>query len=353
MRSPETTDAACLPLHRGVNISHFLSQRDPEQPKGPGYFAEMDAAFLARCGFDHVRLPVDEDILWDDQGKRREAAWDCLHDTLAFCKRQGLRVLLDLHIVRSHHFNSEFQGETNALWTSEAEQDHLVELWRLLCKEMEAHDTDFLGFEILNEPVSPEASTWNRILNRCHKAIRERQPGRTIVVGSNNWQKVWTVPELELPADDPATVVSFHYYEPGMVTHYKSHWTALGEYDGRVRYPGVPFPPEDIPDDASGRLRSLLAESNRPYDREVILGEVRIAVDHAKSLGMPAYCGEWGCIRRTPREVRLAWYRDVVDVFAQLGVGWAIWDYKGGFRIVSADTHRADHELIHILTGQR
>jgi len=340
-----------IPLGRGVNISHLFSQRPPQQAKEPAFFSEMDAAFLARSGFDHIRLPVDEEILWDTDANRREAVWDRLHETLAFCRRQDLRVLLDLHIIRSHHFNSDFKGGENLLWTSAEEQEHLVGLWKQLCHEMEGYDTGFLGFEILNEPVSPESSTWNHILNRCHATIRERQPERTIVVGSNNWQKVWTVPELELPEGDPKTVVSFHYYEPGMVTHYKSSWTALGEYEGSVRYPGIPFPPDEVPEDPSEKLSALLAESNRHYDREVILNEVRIAVDHARSLGMPAYCGEWGCILRTPREVRLAWYRDVVDVFQELGVGWAIWDYKGGFNIVEASTQRADHELIHILTN--
>jgi endoglucanase len=337
-------------LARGVNISHWLSQREPDAPKPAGYFSAIDAGFLRASGFDHIRLPVDEPVLWDESGRRRADEWQRLHAALGWCAHFGLRVIVDLHIVRAHHFNAASQGGTNKLWTSRQAQDHLLDLWRELGAELARYPVDQVAYEILNEPVSPDPEVWNDILNRAHAVIREAERDRTVVTGSNMWQKTRTVPQLRLPAGDPNIVVSFHYYEPGMVSHYRSSWTALREYDGPVRYPGVPFPEEALPAEPSPALRKLLDEANRHYDREVIRAEIAVAVDFARPLGLPVYCGEWGCHRLTPRAVRLAWYRDVVSALEELGAGWSIWDYKGGFRIVDADTLAPDGELIDLLT---
>lgn len=347
-----SSTAPSLQLGRGVNISHWLSQRNPEEPKPTAWFSELDAAFIKASGFDHIRLPVDEQVLWDDAGKRREQEWLRLHAALSWCQRQALRILVDLHVVRSHYFNAAFQGRENPLWKDESEQARLADLWRKLSGELKTYPVEAVGYEILNEPVSPDTETWNRILNRVHTAIREKEPDRTIVIGSNMWQKVHTVPELRLPADDPNIVVSFHYYEPGMITHYRSSWTALREYDGPVNYPGVPYPAECLPKEPSEDLRTLLEEGNRYYDRDVIRREVSAAVDHIRSLGLTPYCGEWGCLLLAPRAIRLAWCHDVASVLAELKVGWSIWDYKGGFALVDAKSLVPDHELIDLLTEQ-
>ena len=54
----------------------------------------------------------------------------------------------------------------------------------------------------------------------------------------------------------------------------------------------------------------------------------------AKRTGLPLYCGEFGVYSTTPRPIREAWYRDFVAVLAEQGIGWANWDYKGGFALV-------------------
>jgi endoglucanase len=54
----------------------------------------------------------------------------------------------------------------------------------------------------------------------------------------------------------------------------------------------------------------------------------------AKRTGLPLYCGEFGVFIMTPQPARLAWYRDIASVFREYGIGWANWDYKGGFALV-------------------
>jgi endoglucanase len=35
--------------------------------------------------------------------------------------------------------------------------------------------------------------------------------------------------------------------------------------------------------------------------------------------------------------VAAAWYRDMISVFAEHGIAWANWDYKGGFGLVDRE----------------
>jgi endoglucanase len=71
----------------------------------------------------------------------------------------------------------------------------------------------------------------------------------------------------------------------------------------------------------------------------------------AQKTGLPLYCGEWGCLPAVPTESRLAWYRDMVSALNEKGIGWATWDYKGGFGLRKRDGKK-DQELIRILVGK-
>ena len=54
---------------RGVNISHWMAQHFPGKYADPYRFSEADAKWIAKHGFDHVRIPVDGRILMSVEGK--------------------------------------------------------------------------------------------------------------------------------------------------------------------------------------------------------------------------------------------------------------------------------------------
>ena len=57
----------------------------------------------------------------------------------------------------------------------------------------------------------------------------------------------------------------------------------------------------------------------------------------ARKANLPLYCGEWGALPSVPRADRLRWYRDFRSVLEKNGIGWAHWDYKGGFGVVDGE----------------
>lgn len=327
-----------VPIARGTNISHWLSQSEKRGQARRDWFTRADVARIAAWGFDHIRLPVDEDQLWDTQGQPESEAWDLLDAALDWAQAEGLGAVVDLHILRGHHFNQ--QGEP-ALFADPAAAAHFTGLWRQLSARLRRRSVDRVAYELLNEAVASDPADWNRVALGAHAAVRTLEPQRSLVLGSNRWNSVFTYDDLQVPTD-PATILTFHYYHPMLLTHYRANWWRDGAgYDGPVRYPGKPVAEADLP-----RLRAArtpvftddeLVTLNAPYDAGRIRADLAQPLAKQRATGLPLYCGEFGVYDRAPRGPRLAWYGDAVRVFSELGIGWANWDYKGGFALVGPD----------------
>ena len=59
-------------IHRGVNLSHWLSQDFGWVPKYK-LITENDIRFIDSIGYDHVRIPIDEMEMWDEEVKAYRA----------------------------------------------------------------------------------------------------------------------------------------------------------------------------------------------------------------------------------------------------------------------------------------
>ena len=246
-------------IKRGTNVSHWLSQSEQRGEARRLHIQEDDFARLEELGFDFVRIPIDEVQFWDEQGQKLPEAWDLLNNALDWAKQHNLRAIVDLHIIRSHYFNAvnEEQQAANTLFTSEEAQEGLLNLWRQLSEFLKDRSCDWVAYEFMNEPVAPEHEQWNQLVAKVHKALRELEPQRTLVIGSNMWQGHETMKFLKVPEGDKNIILSFHYYNPMILTHYGAWWTPLGKSKGKVNYPGVLVSKEDF-DAAPAEIKDQL-----------------------------------------------------------------------------------------------
>lgn len=169
------TNPSGFVIQRGTNISHWLSQDFRWAPRDT-WFTEKDVQFIAQHGFDHIRLPLDEKEMWDSNGRPLETEFKRLTQALDWCRKAGLRVIVDLHTLNSHHFNAANEGLKNTLWTDPAAQEHLVSLWRELSARLKGYPNDFVAYEILNEPVADNHEDWNKLIEKCYTALRALEP---------------------------------------------------------------------------------------------------------------------------------------------------------------------------------
>jgi len=338
-------------IKRGTNISHWLSQNNVDRGEARRlHIQEDDFARLDSLGFDHVRIPIDEVQFWDEEGNKLPEAWELLGNALDWARKYNMRAIVDLHIIRAHYFNAVNEGESNILFTSEEAQQGLINLWYQLSDFLKDRSTDWVAYEFMNEPVAPEHEQWNALVAKVHKALREREPNRTLVIGSNMWQGHWTMKYLKVPEGDKNIILSFHYYNPQILTHYGAWWVPTASYQGKVNYPGVLISQEDY-EAAPDSIKPLIKEYTEVvWDRNMIHEQMKDAIDVAAQYGLQLFCGEWGVFEPVDRELAYAWTKDMLSVFDEFNIAWTTWCYDADFGFWDQTKHDyKDKPLVDLL----
>ena len=339
-------------VKRGTNLAHWLSQSKVRGKEREKFITVVDIQDIAQMGFDHVRLPIDEEQMWDEKGNRHDDAFLLMTNCIDWCAENNLRVIVDLHILRSHYFNADVKP----LWTDKKEQEKFIDLWRDLSKSLNKYPTNLVAYELMNEPVADDPEMWNSLIANAIQSIRKLEPNRTIVIGSNRWQSTDTFDELKVPENDKNILLSFHFYEPFIFSHYNASWTEMKNYKGPIHYPGAILTEAEfdaLPEEMKEAAKKWVG---RHFNKEIILEHWAKPIAKAKALGLPLYCGEFGIINNTPKEVeadKLRWYEDMIELFEESGIAYANWNYKSGsYGFVENDGIKKE-ELIDILSGKK
>jgi len=333
-------------MRTGVNVSHWLSQSNKRGEERKNYITRADFDTIASMGFDHVRIPVDEEQLWDTNGNKEKEAFDLLHNAVRWAFASQLRVIVDLHIIRSHHFIAE----SNPLWTDPAEQQKLIELWQQLSGEFSQYPNEMLAYEILNEAVADDPEDWNNLLQKVISDIRKREVMRPIVIGSNRWQIADTFPDLRIPEDDPNIILSFHFYTPLAITHHQAPWTPIAEYTGPVNYPGQIIDPVNYAGLSESAL-DWMDIANGYFTIDTLEKVMSPAIKVAKDKNLPLYCGEYGVYPTIPEDMMHRWYKDVCEIFNKHHIAYCHWCYKGDFPVVGKNS-KPNQKLVSILRAE-
>ena len=281
-------------FYKGVNLGGWFSQCDYSQDRLANFIQEQDIAKIAGWGADHVRIPVDYNVLELEDGFQK------IDNAIAMCRKYDLNVVLDLHKTAGFSFDDYSENE-HGFFESEAYQEQFYQLWE---KFAERYNGQPVAFELLNE-VTDEAylPAWNRIAGNCIKRIRKFAPENLILVGSYENNSAKTVKYLEIP-DDDYVVYNMHCYEPLKFTHQGAYWTSAINPDEKI-----PF-----------------AESN--ITPEYFENLFSSAIDKVKKHNTVLYCGEYGVIDKVSPEDTLQWFKTIHSVFEKHQIARCAWSYK-------------------------
>ncbi len=324
---------------KGVNLGGWISQFAVySEEHFSTYIQEKDIQRISEMGFDHVRVPVDYNVLEDEEGRVIESGYQHLFDCLGWCKKYGLHMLIDVHEVYGYSFDPLKDMDRQKFFYDEALQARFFSLWENIASRFGA-EHELVAFELLNEVVLKEVyEAWNGVAKKAIEHIRAIAPETTIVVGGVNYNNVTSVALLDAPYDNKI-VYNFHCYDPLIFTHQKAYWVAGMPADFEMSYPAPleVYRRESLnyPKEMMGAIFHEKLSTIGPEYFEVLFEE---AIAAAEKYDVPLYCGEYGVIELAAKEDTKRWLADIHSVFDKHGIGRAIWNYKGkDFGIIDSD----------------
>lgn len=312
---------------KGINLGGWLSQCvSYTEEHFDTFIMEEDIKQIAEWGMDHIRLPIDYDVIETEEGMDKEEGHAHIEACIGWCRKYHLNIMLDLHKSFGYMFDKNEVPEPDKFFTDEALQERFYALWEKLTKRY-AKYKDFVVFELLNEVVNPAfAKEWNEIAAKAIGIIRRSAPDIGIVVGGVCHNSVSSVALLDPPADEKI-IYTFHCYEPLCFTHQKAGWVDNIDFE-------LPYPADiALYKEKSAMLNQhhagvILDHIGGKMGAEYFRYMFQEAVAFAEKHGVPLYCGEYGVIDKAPAEDSVRWLEDINKVFGEYGIGRALWNYK-------------------------
>ena len=314
-------------FRKGVDLGGWFSQCDCTEERYQNFIRRDDFAVIRSWGADHVRIPVDYDLLEDEQGRSCASGFAHLARALGYAKENSLNAVIDLHKTAGFSFDPGEQE--SGFFESVKYQERFYRLWEEIAEHF-GNDPDHIAFELLNE-VTEESfmPAWNRIARECIRRIRAFAPETPVLVGGFWHNSALSVKAIDIP-DDEHLVYNFHCYEPLIFTHQGAYW--MPSMDRGFRIPVTAGFGEM--EEASCRMLGPHSSGLAQYPAETHLSAdyfiafFEEAVKAAEKRGVPLYCGEYGVIDNASPEDTLAWYRLIHQAFTHYGIGRAAWSYR-------------------------
>lgn len=317
-----------IKLNKGVNLGGFLSQCVYETEHYATFISKADIEKIAEMKFDHVRIPIDYEVIETEDGAEIEENYQYLDNALEWCFEYKLKAVIDLHKTWGYNFDLENKDASkNTLFDSEDAKERFLNLWERLAKRYGKYHEN-VALELLNEVANPDyAPKWNELIRRAVAVIRKNAPLSTIIYGGVEWNSPNTLCRLEEPFDDNV-ICTFHYYEPLLFTHQKAYWVPTISQDMSVPYTDDMdfFKRESEKIGVQGRpcADSKAEKMGVEFHEEML----KNALETQKDRKLTLYCGEFGVIDRADPKEAIKWYRDILDLFAKYNIGYALWSYK-------------------------
>ncbi len=311
MRQTQTV----LPRWRGFNLLEMFTSRSD------GNFQEDDFRWMAEWGFDFARIPMCY-LLWIEDGdvfKIHEPMLEKVDRVVQLGQRYGIHVCLNFHRAPGYSVNRE-RTEPFNLWKDADALEAFCFHWALFARRYRGISSTQLSFNLVNEPAHVSRVDHERVIRAAVQAIRQIDPDRLIIADGLDYGRT-PCPELA----DLGIAQSCRAYDPMGVSHYKAPWVG-GENWPEPTWPGDFF---------DGRWdRARLEQFYAPW------------ADLARC-GVGVHCGEGGAFNHTPHEVFLRWLRDVLEILAAHGIGYALWNFRGPFGVLNSERRDVAYEDWH------
>jgi endoglucanase len=312
--------SAASHFKKGINLGNRLEA--PNEGDWGGVIAAEDFPFIARRGFDHVRIPIRF-------SGHASAAAPYTIDATFFSRVDTVlnqAAAANLAVVVDMHAYDELAADAGA------NRDRFVALWTQIAARYQSRP-DTVAFELLNEPNGQLDTTWNDVMLPAIRAIRTTNPRRLLVVDTVFWADPTKLSALTLP-DDANILTSIHLYEPKLFTFQGMAWMGPAYLTTGVIFPGppaTPVTPVQAAKDAAWANQWFIDYNTKPAATNpsgpaTIAAQIALISAYRQGQGRTVYNGEWGPQSGGALDSRVRLVTAVRQQCESAGVGWAIWE---------------------------
>jgi endoglucanase len=312
--------SAASHFKKGINLGNRLEA--PNEGDWGGTVQAEDFPFIARRGFDHVRIPIRFSGHASATAPYNiDATFFSRIDTvLNQATAANLAVVVDMHAY------DELAADVAA------NRDRFTALWTQIAARYQSRP-DTVAFELCNEPNTQLDTTWNDVMLPAIRAIRATNPRRLLIVDSVFWADPTKLSALTLP-DDANILSSIHLYEPKLFTFQGQDWMGPIYLTTGVVFPGPPataINPVQAAKDASWANQWFIDYNTKPAASNpsgpaTITAQIALITAYKQAQGRTVYNGEWGPQDGGALDSRARLVTEVRKQCESAGVGWAIWE---------------------------
>ncbi len=323
-------------FNRGVNLTNWFQEASARQIQFTKYTRD-DFVQIKSLGCDVIRLPINLHAMTNGSPDYTldPLFLEFLDKAVTWAEELQINLILD-----NHTFSPDVNTDLNI-------GTILNKVWKQMAQHYKDR-SEYILYEILNEPHGITTAQWGAIQKGAIDAIRSVDTKHTIIVGASGFNTYSELKDLPVYSDSKL-IYTFHFYDPFIFTHQGASWGS----PSMVPLAGVPFPYNSASMPACpASLKGTWVESNlNSYSSNGTDAKVKslidIAVNFKTSRNVKVFCGEFGVyIPNSPNADRVYWYEVVRKYLEEKGIPWTIWDYNGGFGLFKKDSNEQfDYDL--------
>ena len=195
------------------------------------HHGELDFERVKAMNMNAVRFYMSYTFFEDDTRPYtyKPEGWAWLDQNVAWAKKNGIYLVLNIHVPQG---GFQSQGNGDALWGNEANQNRLIGLWQAIAERYQ-NEKSIIGYGLLNEPIPTQSvAQWSSLAQRIITAIRRVDANHVVFVerAINIKSGAKETEDFNFPVvTDPNVVYEFHIYDPFLYTHQLFDWAGLGE----------------------------------------------------------------------------------------------------------------------------
>ncbi|MDR0411488.1 MAG: glycoside hydrolase family 5 protein [Treponema sp.] len=326
------------PFSKGVNLTSWFQYTGGPRGISLNMFTSEDFAAVKSLGADVIRLPIDLFAMTN-------GAPDYILDPLFF---KFLDQAVDyaeenkIYLILDNHSSDGSNGET-----SDSVDEILIPIWTQMAERYK-NRSDYVVYEIMNEPYGISSERWGEIQEQVIAAIRAKDERHIIIVGGTSWNSIDELAKLPV-YEDKNLVYTFHFYDPFLFTHQGASWAS----PSLINLRGVPFPADagtlpNIPTDLKDSWveNSLKNDYARASAKETLTASLDKAARFSLERDAAVFCGEFGVYMRNSNHAdRVRWYKLVTKLLDERRIARTSWDYSGGFGLFKTESSRDATDL--------